>query len=196
MIQIPKQVVHLHGLAQGKSKHRSAEDSQQARSGPLLGQFVTRIAQRTVLQGKAATADAEVQLVAHASGELDLFLQRLLPGAAYFLPIRFGRNAVGWQILKGRFDLLQRKAQTLSHLDETEDAKLAPGEASLVPFIADAAHQPLGFVKMDCRNGDAAASGQLTDGQHLLFTFLKPHAAQLTSSEIEVKCNAHRRFYS
>lgn len=153
--------------------------SEQTRSGTKPCEFVTRVTEWAVLHGKAATPDAETQLVVQFGGECDFCHERSLPCSTHLLPIRFGRHTILWKVPECLLNLIQRKPQALGHFDKGQNAKLAPGETPLIPPIPNAANQLFGLVEVDSRDSYAASPGYFTNCQQLVSIIFRSHETQL-----------------
>lgn len=174
---------------QGEHMARSIDSIalQDLRSWALGCHFIVRIPQRTVLQGKAAAADAKVQLISQIGGQLDLFLKLLIPKPAHLLPIFLRRCTVSRHVFKCLFDFLQGKAKSLRHFDKGQDPELAPREDPMVFPIPDTVYQLLGFVEVNGRNRDSAATGHFPDGKQIGAFSHGSVVLASTSSKVEAK---------
>ena len=160
--------------------------SEQPRSGAFEGELVAGVLEGAVFQGKATTADAEIELIPHAGGEGNFLFECLVPGAADFLPVFLGRDAVVGDVSEGFFDFFEREPEALGDFDKGEDAEFSPWKAPVVSGVAHGTDKAFRFVEVDRGNGDAAPFRGFSDGEQFFVFVVAGHLDTFTSSELEV----------
>ena len=138
---------------------------EQARPRALRSQLIPGIAQRAGFQRETAAANASIKLIAQAREPLDTVLQTGSPPRRQKRPILGrGRAAVG-RAVNASTNLRQRDSRMLRHFDHRDAAQHIASVAPLIAGIAPAPDQPFRLVKMERRNGNAAARRHLADAQ-------------------------------
>src|SRR5690606_17936280 len=151
------------GSAAGAGRADAGVDAAGARA--FGAEAVVGVGEGAAVEGEAAAADAVGEVVAEPLELLDAVVELAAPGGRQVGPVVAGRGAAFRQFGEGRLDGLERYAEPLGEPDEGDPAEGVAGVTALVARRAPAADQALRLVEVQGRHGDAAALGELADGE-------------------------------
>lgn len=137
----------------------------QARPRTFCCQFVPWIAQWTHTNGKAAAADAAIQLIAQPREARNTPVKLRTPARRQLFPILCRGSAPVWQCGQCLSNSGQRNPRTLRNLDDSNPTKYLARIPALVAAIAPAVDQSPRFVKVQRGHRHATALGHFPDGE-------------------------------
>jgi hypothetical protein len=134
-------------------------------AGSPRGGFVVRIEQLAPVDREAAAADARRQAVSEGLQRLDSPVEVLSPGVREAFPILAARRSAPLEAVERLADLGERDAGSPAGLDEGDPTQDGSVVAALVSVGAGRFDQPFAFVEPKRLRRDAAARGDLADGE-------------------------------
>jgi len=155
-----------------------------AGAGALFCDDIPGVVKGADAEGKAAAADATVELVAEAGESIDAIGEVIAPVLGEVLPVLSGWGTALGKGIEGVANLCEGDARALGDFDEGDAPENVAGVSAVVAFVPPAFDQTLSFVEMDGRDGDATASGDLADGKGggNVFREFRRSSCHLTSS--------------
>jgi len=104
-------------------------------------------------------------LVAEASEAIDAIGEAITPVRGQAFPVVSGWGTALGKGIEGFANVREGDTRALGDFDQGDAAEDVPGVSAVVAFVTPTFNQPLRFVEMDGGDGDAAAGGDLADGQ-------------------------------
>ena len=135
--------------------------------GSQASSCILRVVQSTGLQRQTPAADATRQIFAQRLETGDTLIELVAPDPRHPLPICLGWCTLIRQCLQRELYFLQGQADRLGSPDNRDHPDRRTGEPPLVAIRPHRFDQPLRLVKPKSRSGDAAASCNVPDREHL-----------------------------
>jgi hypothetical protein len=168
VVRPPRSERPVHRKARGADVDRGrarCAGEEAARSCAFDGHFVVGVQESASIERQAPAPDARPQVVADPLEILDLLAEHVEPARGDPRPVVLLRGATQWKLVECLPDVGERNAGSLRCPDEREAAQYVARVPALVPGGSHADDQPLPFVEVQRRHGDAAAGGDLADGE-------------------------------